>query len=75
MLWILLWVTARDSPMNWFFGLSPSRNPFVVGSALRTFFEGLGTLGAHERGSVVDARPAALGLRRFLGEKWFDDRP
>jgi len=31
--------------MNWFFGLSPSRNPFVVGSALRTFFEELGTLG------------------------------
>jgi hypothetical protein len=45
MLWILLWVTARDSPMNWFFGLSPSRNPLVVGSALRTSFEGLGTLG------------------------------
>jgi hypothetical protein len=44
-LWILLWVTARDSPMNWFFGLSPSRNPFVVRSGLRIFFEGLGTLG------------------------------
>ena len=44
-LWVLLWVTARESPVYWFFGLSPSRNPFVVGSALRTFFEGLGTLG------------------------------
>ena len=44
-LWILLWVTARHSPMNWYFNLPPSRNPLVVGSALRTFFEGLGTIG------------------------------
>jgi hypothetical protein len=43
-LWILMYVTARNSPMNWFFGLSPSHKPFVAGSALRFFFDALGTL-------------------------------
>jgi hypothetical protein len=43
-LWILMYVTARNSPMNWFFGLSPSHKPFVAGSALRSFLDALGTL-------------------------------
>jgi hypothetical protein len=30
---------------------------------------------ARERGSVVESRPAALGLGRFLREERFDDRP
>jgi len=30
--------------MNYFFGLSPSHKPFVAGSALRPFFDALGTL-------------------------------
>jgi hypothetical protein len=43
-LWTFMYVTARNSPMNWFFGLSPSHKPFVAGNAIRTFFEALGTL-------------------------------
>ena len=43
-LWTLMYVTAWHSPMNYFFGLSPSHKPFVAGSALRPFFDALGTL-------------------------------
>src|SRR5829696_1465158 len=62
-LWILLWVTARDSPMNWFFGLSTSHKPYVAGSALRSFSEGLGTLGALTLVGIGVASVISLSLR------------
>jgi len=62
-LWILLWVTARDSPMNWFFGLSTSHKPYVAGSALRSFSEGLGTLGALALVGIGVASVISLSLR------------
>jgi hypothetical protein len=62
-LWILLWVTARDSPMNWFFGLSPSQEPFVAGSAIRSFFDMLGTLGGLTLAGIGVASVISLSLR------------